>query len=232
MKLISMAAVLSALVLAGCMAPDTVTRSATSAATLETGAPASAAASAAGPMVLESQYDVAEVNILVPETLRVSEANSYHPSADIVWRGDPLGDRRAQVKAIFETAAAAATTQMTAGRKVAVDIEITYFHCLTEKARYTVGGVHSMKFLMTVRDLETGAILQGPRKINADVKAAGGQRAIAEDEAGRTQKVVVTEHLIEVIRRELSVPVASVPEGALVTRFDGSPVTLGASLTE
>ena len=113
-----------------------------------------------------------------------------------------------------------------------VDIEITYFHCLTEKARYTVGGVHSMKFLLTVRDIETGAILQGPRKVVADVKAAGGQKAIAEDEAGRTQKVVVTEHLVEVIRRELSVPVAVVPEGALVTRFDGSPVALGASQTE
>ena len=229
MKFISMAAAVSALALAGCMAPDTVTRATTSAATLETGAPA---AGGAGPMVLQGQYDVAEVNILVPAALRVSEANSYHPNADIVWRGEPLGDRHAQVKAIFDTAAAAATAQMSDGRKVAVDIEITYFHCLTEKARYTVGGVHSMKFLLTVRDIETGAILQGPRKVVADVKAAGGQKAIAEDEAGRTQKVVVTEHLVEVIRRELSVPVAVVPEGALVTRFDGSPVALGASQTE
>ena len=47
----------------------------------------------AQPLKLAAQYDVAEVKIVVPQTLRVSEANSYRPNADIVWRGDPPGDR-------------------------------------------------------------------------------------------------------------------------------------------
>ncbi|MGR3344325.1 MAG: DUF6778 family protein, partial [Paracoccaceae bacterium] len=40
--------------------------------------------------------------MVVPETLRVSERNSYKPIADIVWCEDPFGDRHDQVKAIFE----------------------------------------------------------------------------------------------------------------------------------
>ncbi|MEZ5686808.1 MAG: DUF6778 family protein [Paracoccaceae bacterium] len=41
--------------------------------------------------------------VSVPNTLTVSENESvYVPKADIVWVEEPAGDRRAQVKAIFE----------------------------------------------------------------------------------------------------------------------------------
>jgi hypothetical protein len=179
-----------------------------------------------GETVLQGQYDVQAINVSVPQSLTTSEANSFHPNVEIVWRGDPLGERHAQVKAIFETAMARGTATMHSGPKVVVDIEVTRFHCLTEKTRFTVGGVHNMRFMLTVRDAATGAVIQGPRLVNADVHAAGGARAIAEDAAGRTQKVVVTERLAEVIRRELSIPVQSLPPNAAVTRFDGTPVLL------
>lgn len=29
--------------------------------------------------------------------LSVSESNSYYPNADVVWRGDPIGDRIQQI---------------------------------------------------------------------------------------------------------------------------------------
>ncbi len=181
-----------------------------------------------GPVMLQAEYDVKAVNVVVPQALKVSEANTFRPAADIVWRGDLPGDRYAQVKAIFEAAAARSTATMHAGEAVVVDLEVVRFHCLTEKTRYTIGGVHSLHFMMTVRDANTGAILQGPRMIVADVKASGGARAMAEEQSGRTQKVVVTERLAEVIRRELSAPVAALPADAVVTRFDGSPVQLAS----
>lgn len=183
----------------------------------------------AGEMVLQAQYDVQAINVVVPRSLRSSEANTFHPNAEIVWRGDVPGDRHQQVKAIFDTAMARGTASMTSGPKVVVDIEITRFHCLTEKTRFTVGGIHNMNFMLTVRDAATGTILQGPRLVNADMKASGGSRAIAEDVAGRTQKVVVTERLAQVIRRELSAPVQKLPSDALVTRFDGTPVELSSN---
>ncbi|MBN2630398.1 MAG: hypothetical protein JXR75_07645 [Rhodobacteraceae bacterium] len=173
--------------------------------------------------VLAAQYDVEEVRISVPGRLKVSEANLYYPIADIVWRGEPVGDRHAQVAAIFKEATDRATGSMIRGRKVVVDIEVTRFHSVTEKTRYTVGGTHSMHFLMTVTDAQTGTVLDGPRPVVADAKAAGGSRAVAEEQMGRTQRVVVVERLAQVIRRELSTPVT---DPMLLSRALSNPSVL------
>ncbi len=151
---------------------------------------------------LEAQV-VTGVTLVIPPGLRVSEANSYYPLADIVWRGDPPGDRREQIRSIFADAVAAAALDAGSGRPVRAEITLRRFHSLTEKTRYTVGGVHSIKFDLTVRDAATGAVIDGPRRINADVPASGGGRALAEDRAGRTQRVVIVEGLARVLRREL-----------------------------
>ncbi|WP_372841789.1 DUF6778 family protein [Phaeovulum sp.] len=158
-------------------------------------------------VAIEPRYAIKDVTVRVPETLKVSEANLYYPIADIVWRGDPRGNRYEQIKAIFDTAAAQATAGMNAGQAVNVEIEVTRFHAQTEKTRYSVGGTFSMHFLMTVRDAATGAIIDGPREVDADTPAAGGEQALAEEAQGLTAKVVVTARLTEVIAAELSRPV-------------------------
>lgn len=148
---------------------------------------------------------IADVRVTVPERLRVSEANSYYPIADIVWRGEPRGDRKAQIVRIFEEAGTRAARA--AGRKgqaVVVDITVRRFHCLTERARAAMGGVHSVKFDMALRYARTGKVIGQPRFVVADIPAAGGQRALIEDAQGRTQRVVVVEHLARVIAQELA----------------------------
>lgn len=160
-----------------------------------------------GPTLLAPKYEVTGFKIIVPRTLKVSEANTFKPRADIVWHGDPAGDRYQQVGDIMTAAATRATTGMTQGRAVTVDIALVKFHGVTEKTRYTIGGMHEMRFDLTVRDAATGEVLDGPRQIVADVRAAGGERALTEEAAGFTQKVVVTNRLTEVLRRELSAPV-------------------------
>ncbi|PLL13484.1 hypothetical protein C0V75_08935 [Tabrizicola sp. TH137] len=174
----------------------------------------------AGPRVLAPLYTVREVRVNVPRDLQVSEANSYYPMADIVWRGDPVGDRYAQITAIFETAAQRATASMQGPREAIVSIRLVRFHGVTERTRYTVGGNHNMVFDLTVLDAGTGAVIDGPRRIEADARAAGGQAAIQEELAGRTQKVVVTEKLVETLRRELS---GTVTDPALVARAMQNP---------
>lgn len=172
-------------------------------------------------VALEPRYDVADIRVNVPETLKVSEANLFYPVADIVWRGEPRGDRYTQVAAILKDGISQGTAGMTTGPKVIVEVEATRFHALTEKTRRTFGGVHSVKFDLTVRDAATGLVIDGPRRIVADVKGAGGAAAIAEERAGRTQRVVIVEHLAQVIRRELSAqPVAPEPEAAATSRLD------------
>lgn len=155
-------------------------------------------------VVLAPQYNVVAINIMVPYDLKVSEANSYYPLADIVWRGEPLGDRHQQVRAIFTEAFGLGTGHMKSGPQVLVEAKVERFHSLTEKTRYSFGGMHSLRFELTVRDATTNAVIEGPRTVIADIKASGGTQAIAEDQAGRTQRVVIIEQLRAVIRRELS----------------------------
>lgn len=159
-----------------------------------------------GPRYATPRYKVEAVDITVPHSLKVSEANTYLPMADIVWRGDPHGDRYAQVAGILADGLRAGTIKMTEGRPVQVEIVLTRFHALTEKARYTFGGNHAIHFDLTVRDVATGAVIDGPRRVVADVKASGGARAIAEEQAGRTQRVVIVERLAQVIQSELAAP--------------------------
>lgn len=157
-----------------------------------------------GMMVEQTQYNVARITVDVPRSLRVSEANVFYPIADIVWHGDPLGDRYAQVTTILQEGLATGTATMKTGRAVAVDVQLIRFHALTPKTRYSVGGVHDTEFLLTVRDAATGEILDGPRKVMADVRAAGGQRALEEEAAGITQRSVIEARIAEVIRQELA----------------------------
>jgi hypothetical protein len=165
-----------------------------------------------GPIYLASQYDVAEITVEVPTDLVVSEANSYYPDADIVWRGEALGDRHAQVADIVAEAVEVGTEVMTEGREVDVLVRLTRFHAVTEITRYTFGGVHAVQFVLEVRDHATGALIDGPREVVANAPASGGQKALDEDQAGRTQRVVIVERVAEAVRRalsrEVSVPVA------------------------
>ena len=151
--------------------------------------------------------DIQQIRVTVPKSLKVSEANSYYPMGDIVWREDGRGDRHEQVKAIFETALARGVGGGVSGGMPAVlDVQVTRFHALSEKARYTIGGMHSIQFTVTLRNPETG-VPYGPAKpVKASFKAYGGQTAIAAEQRGETQKVRITDHLAKVIRGELGLP--------------------------
>lgn len=153
-----------------------------------------------------SPVTVNSVVVRVPRSLTVSERNVYLPRADIVWRGDPIGDRHAQVQKIFETALSRGVADLKGPIRVDLDVQVRRFHALTEKARYTIGGVHAITFDLAIKDPETGELLVPVRRIRADLEAFGGQQAILADARGETQKVRITNHLAEVIREELSNP--------------------------
>lgn len=196
--------------LSGCVSGDMATRGSASANDLTFATQGAQWATAPVNPPLAAMFRIDDLRVSVPETLRVSEANTFLPNADIVWRGDPLGDRHAQIAAIMADAGQVAMGRGQ-GRPAVVELVVTRFHGVTEKTRYTVGGTHNMRFDMTLRDPETGAVLFGPKNIVADVRASGGAKAIEEDRIGRTQKVVVTERLREVIQRELGLQPLAAP---------------------
>lgn len=178
-------------------APEAVTSTAQDVALTDTPAAARPAATVAAPISVRS------VTVSVPKSLKVSEANRYYPGGDIVWRGDAPGDRHAQVQAIFEEAFTRGVAPLDGAQQVDLFVEVTRFHSVTEKTRYSTGGLHAITFQMTLKDAETGEIVVPLHEVKADLKAFGGQAAIEADAAGQTMKVRVTDHLSRVIYTEL-----------------------------
>jgi hypothetical protein len=195
--------------LSACSVPDIATRNAPFEPMATPAAPESmpavAAPKPAGPLQdAAPAVSIAGYSVRVPRELTVSEASLYYPIADIVWRGDPHGNRKAQVMRIFQDGIEAARSTLDGESRVDVALEVTRFHSLTEKTRYSIGGVHSIGFTMTVRDAESGAILIENRTVKADLRGWGGRRALEAEAQGLTMKARITAHLARVIAAELT----------------------------
>lgn len=149
---------------------------------------------------------VDSVRVRVPRSLEVSEANRYLPRGDIVWREDPAGDRYQQVAEIMQNALEAGVAPLDGPVHVNLEVQVNRFHALTQKARYTTGGIHSISFDMVLTDPKTGAMLTEVRTVEADFKAYGGQEALEAEANGLTQKVRISNELAKVIQTELTNP--------------------------
>ncbi|WP_101066102.1 DUF6778 family protein [Roseovarius salinarum] len=208
-KLRLVAAAALGLTLSACATVETATRNISAGPVDEAAVDAVPSPSADAPEAM-APVKVIATRVVVPRSLHVSEANTYLPGGDIVWREDPPGDRHAQVARIFEAAIDRGLAGMAEtgddAVKVILRAEVEKFHALTEKARYTTGGVHGLRFKLSLHDPATGAPLSRARSIKADLKAFGGARAIRAERAGITQKARITEHLSDVIRTELTDP--------------------------
>jgi len=141
-------------------------------------------------------WALADLVVNVPRTLVVSEAHGFKPRADIVWREDAPGDRYAQVEGIMRGALEPALSSMNGDIPVQVVVEVTRFHALTERARYTTGGQHEIEFVYVVRHAETGALLSGPQPVDLTFRAFGGRQAVEATQQGITQRSRITERLV------------------------------------
>ncbi len=197
------AALIAALSLSACGGLDTATRN----APLEQ---QSVATRGSTPHIAPvASVQVVDFRVNVPQSLVVSEANLYYPPGDIVWRGDAPGNRHAQVGAIFDSALRSAAPAVQGAQPVVAEISVLRFHALTEKAQYTIGGIHSIKFTLTLKDPATRAVIAPPRLIEADLRAYGGSKALEAERRGLGQKARITRHLTNVIATELARPGSS-----------------------
>jgi len=150
-------------------------------------------------------WRIEDVRVNVPDSLSVTEANLYLPPTDIVWREDPYGDRREQVRKILDLAVSQAAIGMDGGEPVYLDIELKRFHALSQKARATIGGQHTILFEVTVKDVATELALVDPFQVRIKLKAYGGQKAIDAEIRGETQKVRISREITSVMRTYLGV---------------------------
>ena len=158
--------------------------------------------------VTTRNYDVWAMNFTTKDGLQVSEGNGYYPFTDVVWRGDPIGDRPSQIGAMFRTAFERNEPLLNGRTPVVVDVELQRFHGVTERTRFSVGGIYNIEFHLTVRHAETGAVLEQTRFVEANLPAPGGAAAILLDQQGQTEKVRVTDFLTKVFREELTGAIA------------------------
>lgn len=153
------------------------------------------------PAATSSAWRLAEVRVSVPSTLVVSEAKTLLPSADIVWREDPMGDRYAQVDTILTNAITRGAQGLGGGRPVIIDVTVTRFHALTFEAelRDQNWGVHNIDFTAKVVDARTGEVLLAATDIRAELPALSGDQMRAARAKGQTQKSMITAHVARTV---------------------------------
>ena len=149
------------------------------------------------PAATSSSWRLADVAVAVPDSLKVSEAKTLFPNADIVWREDPAGDRRAQVAKIVGDAARASGAGLNGSRPVRLEITVSRFHALTFEAetQLSTAGVHNIDFTIQAVDAASGEVLAGPEAVEAALPALSGQDMAKARARGETQKSQISAHL-------------------------------------
>lgn len=143
-------------------------------------------------------WRVVDVQVTAPRSLRVSEARTYLPDADIVWREDPAsGNRYEQVEKIVADAARDGTAGLHGARPVVLQVTLSRFHAMTFEAESLsfAAGVHDIEFTAQVVDARSGAVLTGPTFIEASLPAHTGGAMAQLRAQGDSQKKQISRHL-------------------------------------
>lgn len=160
------------------------------------------------PVQVSKSWRVVAVDVAVSKKLKVSEDHTFEPKADIVWREDAIGDRRAQVATIMKAAVAQGATDLHGARPVRLQVTMHRFHAMTfeaESLNVSGVGVHNVDFTITVVDARTGEVLVPPTAIDASFPALTGPDMIRARLNGQTQKSQITAHVAATIAGWLGV---------------------------
>ena len=144
------------------------------------------------------------VDVQISEKLTVTQSPSrrYPPVTELVWYGDPPGDRKAQVQALMADAVrAGAADALLGAQPVTIALNITEFHAMTPRARATELqlGVHEIMFDISVID-SSGAIVASENGVRADLEAFSGASALQAEKLGQGQKIRIQSRVAQVIR--------------------------------
>lgn len=146
-------------------------------------------------------WKLKDVIAIVPDELSVSNANTFAPNADIVWHGEPFGDRRAQVAQIIDEGITLGARELTGARLVTITATVRQFHAVTPIAvARAPSAVNNIKYVIQVYDSATGQPLTEPQFIAADLIAYVGSAAVSAAIQGQTERVRIVNHLAAVTR--------------------------------
>lgn len=155
---------------------------------------------------ISQSWDVVDVRVAVPDELTTSDVNSLAPNFDIVWHGEPFGNRRAQVARILDEGITRGAAGLNGPRPVFFQVTLQHFHSVTPNAvARSPGAVHNITYALQVFDAKTGRAITRPQRIDADLQAYVGTSATLAAREGRGQRVRIVDHLAKVTRSWLSV---------------------------
>lgn len=149
-------------------------------------------------------WSLGSVQVKISEQLTVTQSPSrrYPPITELVWYGDPPGDRKAQVIALMSDAVrAGAADALVGSQPVNIALNITEFHAMTPRARATELqlGVHEIMFDISVID-GSGTVLASENGVRADLQAYSGASALQAEQLGQGQKIRIQSRVAQVIR--------------------------------
>ena len=145
-------------------------------------------------------WHVMDVRAIVHDNRTVSDDNVLIPVADIVWHGEPAGDRKAQVAAIVAEGTRAAAAPLSRGRPVEIHIAVDRFHGVTPVAiNRSPAAVHDIVFRIAVVDGRTREVLVPPERVTASLVAHTQTNAILSRLEGQTERQRIVDHVAEVV---------------------------------
>lgn len=144
-----------------------------------------------------ANWRASAVQVIVPETLTTSDANGFTPNYDIVWHGEPAGDRRAQAAAIVTEGIEKGASGLRGGTRVRIVATLAQFHAITPRVRESLqnSGVHNIQYSVQVFDARSNAPLTEPQTIKAEFPALVGAAGDEADARGMTQRVQIVNQI-------------------------------------
>lgn len=144
-------------------------------------------------------WRVSDVIVTVPAAASTTEMNTFAPSADIVWHGEPVGDRKAQVARLMEEGILRGTQGLRGPRAITITAVVDRFHGVTPRAVMRAPtAVHSISYTIQVFDSNTGEQVTKIIPVRADIEALVGPAAITAAMQGQDQRARIVNHIAAV----------------------------------
>ena len=150
-----------------------------------------------------SSWNLQDVSVKFgPDISRTADGNTF--SSNFVWNGLNGGNRKKQVIALFKNAMnEVAAESMVGPRAVTMDIQVNYFHALTEYSRLWCCGEHRIYADLDIMDAASGEVLMSGDNVFLGRLALGGIPGLVANAAGRDQYVRVKEGIVKRTREWL-----------------------------
>ena len=131
-----------------------------------------------------------------PEISRTDDGENF--SSNFVWNAYNAGNKKRQVVALFKNAMRElADENMTGARPVNMNVQVNYFHALTDYSRVWCCGEHRIYADLAVTDASTGEVLAEGENVYLGRLALGGMPGLIAEAAGRDQWVRVKEGIVK-----------------------------------